>query len=141
MFLLDFKPQFLNYPLDPREYARATLRATEIAHQLSRLQTEISGLQQLPEYGPLDADSRDKYAQYIRRLQEKAAVLAEEQKEVQQVVSLHLAIDGPTRAGRKDRPEVQNRLLEQYKAAMIAKRSKKAAERMREVELERQMME
>lgn len=80
MFLLDFKPQFVNYPLDHHEYARVTLRAGEISSELARLQGEISSLQQLAEYGPLDEDSRDKYAQYIRRLQEKAAVLAEEQK-------------------------------------------------------------
>jgi hypothetical protein len=141
MFLLDFKPQFLNYPLDTHEYARVSLRAAEITHELCRLQNEISALQQSAEYGPLDEDSRDKYAQYIRRLQDKSAVLMEEQREVEQVVSLHLAIDGPSKAGKKDRPEVKNRLLEQYKAAMIAKRSKKAAERMREVELERQIME
>jgi hypothetical protein len=101
----------------------------------------MASLQQLPEYASLHQDSRDKYSQYLHRLQEKAAVLAEEQKEVQQVVALHLAIDAPSRNSRKDRPEVKNRLLEQYKAAMVAKRSKRAAKRMREVELERQMME
>lgn len=93
----------------------------------------MSSLHQLPEYGPLDEDSHDKYAQYIRRLQDKAAILAEEQKEVQQVVALHLALDGPSRSAKKERPEVKNRMLEQYKAAIIAKRSKKAADRMREL--------
>jgi hypothetical protein len=36
---------------------------------------------------------------------------------------------------------VKNKLLEQYKMAMMAKRSKKIMERMKEVELERRMLE
>jgi hypothetical protein len=35
MFLFDFKPQFLNYPLDSQEYVRVTVRAQEIAKELS----------------------------------------------------------------------------------------------------------
>jgi hypothetical protein len=36
---------------------------------------------------------------------------------------------------------VKNRLLEQYKASMMAKRIKRAAEKMQEVEMERRIME
>jgi hypothetical protein len=141
MFALEFKPQFLNYPLDPQEYARVTLRAGEVAVELARLQGEMQSLQSQPEYGPFDEDSRDRYAQYLLRLRERAVVLAEEQKECQQVVALHLSLDGQAQRHRQDRPEVRNRLLEHYKAAMIAKRAKRAAERMKEVELERRMLE
>jgi hypothetical protein len=51
----------------------------------------------------LDEDSRDRYAQYIMRLWEKAAVLGEEQHECEQVVALHLSIDGKAKVQRKDR--------------------------------------
>lgn len=141
MFQLEFKPQFLNYPLDAQEYARVSLRVGELSRELGRLQAEIEQLQAQPEYGSFDEDSRDRYAQYLQRLRRRAAVLAEEQKECQQVAALHLAIDRQTHHHRQDRPEVKNRLLEHYKAAIIAKRSLRAAERIREVELERRMLE
>jgi hypothetical protein len=51
-----------------------------------------------------------------------------------------LAIDGQAHGQRRDRPEVKNRLLEQYKASMMAKRIKKAAEKMQEVEMERRII-
>ena len=56
-------------------------------------------------------------------------------------MDLHLTIDGQAHRERRDRPEVKNRLLEQYKASMMAKRIKRAAEKMQEVEMERRIME
>lgn len=80
MFVLEFKPQFLNYPLDPHEYARVTHRAKDVTNDLNHLQTEIETLQSHPEYVSLHEDSRDRLTPYLNRLRDRAAVLKEELK-------------------------------------------------------------
>jgi len=78
MFMLEFKPQFLNYPLDSQEYARVTHRAREVSADLTRLQGEIESLQSHPEYVSLHVDSRDRLSPYLGRLRDRAAVFKEE---------------------------------------------------------------
>ncbi len=80
MFVLEFKPQFLNYPLDPHEYARVTHRAKDASADLAHLQGEIESLQSHPEYVSLHVDSRERLAPYVGRLRDRAAVLKEELK-------------------------------------------------------------
>jgi hypothetical protein len=62
------------------------------------------------------------------------AVLQEEYREYAQILSIHQSIDMQLKNSKKERVEVKCKLLEQYKAAIMAKKSKKIMERFEEIE-------
>lgn len=56
-------------------------------------------------------------------------------------MNIHQSIDQELRKNKKEMPEVKKKVLEEYKAAIMAKKSKKIMERFQELELERGMLD
>lgn len=56
-------------------------------------------------------------------------------------MNIHQSIDQELRRNKKEMPEVKKKVLDEYKAAIMAKKSKKIMEKFQELEFERGMLD